>query len=227
MRGQSMSKISVEVVVARYKEDVSWLDTSEWPAVIYDKGGDLVASGDSRAVGLPNVGREAHTYFTHILERYPDFPDYTIFLQGDPFFHTQDLSAEQLFELADGKILRNIKFFGFAWFKIRCDQLGRPHDMHDPAKEGKWKGWGKDIPVGEIFEKLFKRPSPEKFIANAPTGNFIVAKERILTRPRSFYENALGLVMADQDDENNTGHAFERLWQIVFNGSASINPPEE
>ncbi|WP_419779915.1 DUF3431 domain-containing protein [Maridesulfovibrio sp.] len=221
-----MNESSVEIVVARYKEDISWLDECGWPAVIYDKGGDLVAAGDDRAVPLPNVGREAHTYFTHIIERYPDFPDYTIFLQGDPFFHTHDLSAEQLFELADEKMVRNIGFFGFAWFKIRCDRLGRPHDMHDPAKEGKWKGWGKDIPVGEIFEKLFKRTSPEQFIANAPTGNFIVGKERVLTRPKSFYENALRLIMADPEDVNNTGHAFERLWQIVFNGSGAINPPE-
>ncbi|WP_415713441.1 DUF3431 domain-containing protein [Maridesulfovibrio sp.] len=221
-----MVRPDVEIVVARYKEDVSWLDETDFPAVIYDKGGDLVEMGDKRSILLPNIGREAHTYFYHILKKYPNFPEYTIFLQGDPFFHMDKLTVEEFFDLADEKMAKKVKFFGFAWFKLRCDRLGRPHEMNDPAKKGKWKGWGKDIPVGDVFEKLFKRTSPEQFIANAPTGNFIVAKERILARPRSFYENALQLVLDDPQDENNTGHAFERLWQIIFNGSTRINPIE-
>ncbi|NDV28109.1 DUF3431 domain-containing protein [Desulfovibrio sp. JC010] len=221
-----MNRASVEIVVARYKEDVSWLAETDYPAIIYDKGGDLVAVGGKCLKSLPNIGREGHTYFTHIIENYPVFPDYTIFLQGDPFFHTEKITAHEVFEQAAQKIAKNAKFFGFAWFKLRCDRLGRPHDMDDPKSKGKWKGWGKDIPVGEVFEKLFKRPSPEQFIASAPTGNFLVARERILTRPKSFYENALELILADPDDENNTGHAFERLWQVIFNGSTHINPPE-
>ena len=213
---------TVEVVVARYREDVSWTAGLVWPVTVYDKSGEELPG----AVPLPNVGREAHTYLTHILRRYPDFPDQTVFLQGDPFFHlTADGEAgtAELRELLCERLERNAPFGGLAWFRLRCDGLGRPHHMADPSHRGKWKGWGKDIPVAEVFTALFRRPAPNEFIARAATGIFHVSRDRLLTRPRPFYERALALVLADPEDERNTGHAFERLWHLLFNGNTAWN----
>jgi hypothetical protein len=49
----------------------------------------------------------------------------------------------------------------------------------------------------------------------------LIRRDRILARPLGFYERALALVLADDDDAENTGHAFERLWQAVFSGAAA------
>lgn len=207
------------VVVARFREDVSWVERLGYPATIYDKGGDLPG-----AVPLPNVGREAQTYLTHILGHYPDFPDCLLFLQGDPFSHlAEGADAAWLKGRVEELLDRGAQFAGLAWFRLRCDRLGRPHDLADPAKKGRWKGWGKDIPVGAVFERLFAGQVPREFIASAPTGNFLVCRARLLARPREFYARALELIEDDPYDEMNTGHAFERLWQIIFNGNKRLN----
>ncbi|OEU68955.1 MAG: hypothetical protein BA863_11490 [Desulfovibrio sp. S3730MH75] len=215
------NKDQVQLVVARYSEDLSWLGDVRYSAIIYNKGETPVDG----AIVLPNIGRETHTYLTHIVRNYPDFSEFTVFLQGSPFFHMEEgadsvLLAEHIQEI----VTRNVPFKGFAWFRLRCDQLGRPHQMGDPSSKGKWLGWGKDIPVGAVYEKLFNRPSPTQFIASGATGLFMVRKDRILTRSLEFYEKALFLIEADPYDAENTGHAFERLWQIIFNGSKAINP---
>lgn len=215
------------VAVARYREDLAWLGALGLPCVVYNKGPELDPAQlppGTRVETLPNVGREAHTYLTHILAHYASLPRHTVFLQGNPFAHlappdetrvTPEGLRQRILDLAG----RDTPFAGLAWFRLACDGLGRPHDLADPAKQGRWKGWGRDIPVGQTFEALFGAPSPKKFIARAPTGNMLVRADRILARPEEFYRRALALVLSDPEDERNTGHALERLWQAVFAGT--------
>ncbi len=212
----------VAAVVARYSEDLKWIDDLCCTTTVYNKGQSPVDG----ATTLSNIGRESHSYLTHIVRNYPDFPEFTVFLQGAPFFHMEEgADCFTLNSIITDNLTRNVPFKGFAWFRMVCDQLGRPHQMDDPAKKGKWLGWGKDIPVGHVYEQLFSRPAPQRFIASAATGLFMVRKDRVLTRPLSFYEKAVSILESDPMDANNTGHAFERLWQVIFNGSKSINPP--
>jgi len=209
---------SIQAVVARYREDVSWVRELSFPAMVYDK------SGSGQGVPLPNVGREAHTYLTHILRTYPDFPDYTVFVQGDPFRHmAEGAGPRELDALVRDKAAKGAGFFGLAWYRIRCDGLGRPHDMRDESKRGRWAGFGKDIPVAALFEILFAAKAPRTFMCGSPAGLFAVSRERILARPPGLYRLALAAVEADPDDAANTGHALERLWQVIFNGYQKLN----
>ncbi len=215
------NKDQLQIVVARYSENLEWLKKFNCFATVYNKGETTVEG----AVVLPNIGREGHTYLTHIVRNYHDLPKYTVFLQGSPFFHMEEgADSAKLTDTIQECMRKNVPFKGLAWFRLRCDRLGRPHQMSDPASKGKWSGWGKDIPVGDVYEKLFNRTPPEQFIASAATGLFIVRKDRILTRSLEFYKRALSIIEADPYDKDNTGHAFERLWQVIFNGSKAINP---
>jgi hypothetical protein len=74
----------VEVVVAQFREDLSWLDQlpAWWRKTIWNKANKGPA--DRR---LPNIGREAHTYLHHVLENWGNLADITYFLQGNPFDH--------------------------------------------------------------------------------------------------------------------------------------------
>ncbi|GAB7021636.1 DUF3431 domain-containing protein [Salidesulfovibrio brasiliensis] len=206
----------VHLIIARYREDVEWVDALGYPATVYDKSGDPLPG----TVPLPNIGREAHTYLTHIIRHYDELADLNVFLQGGPFDHLfpHGGTPDDLRAAIAGCRRMNRPFTGLAWFKLDCDGLGRPHDLKKPENEGRWNGWGRDIPVAEIFEKLFAAETPERFIARGATGNFAVRAERIRTRPRAFYEYALSLIEADPGDHHNTGHAFERLWHLIFNG---------
>jgi len=208
-----LSREGVEIVVARYREDVSWTAGLGFPVTVYDK------SGRPGPLALPNIGRETHTYLSHILRRYDDLARHTVFIQGAPFDHMPPGTTPADFA---ARIAQNVRlglcFSGFAAFKLKCDRLGRPHDLSDPAKHGQRPGFGKDIPLGEVYARLFAGPVPETFLIPAPAGMLFVARERILFHSREFYRQALDLVASDPDDAANTGHAFERLWQVVFNG---------
>jgi hypothetical protein len=219
----------IGLVIARYGEDLSWLREINLPCRVYNKGPQLDPAAlppGTEVVALANVGREAQTYLAHILDSYGRLPAFTAFLQGDPFAHlappeepkmTPQGLRRRLLDLA----AKDTPFAGLAWFRLRCDGLGRPHDLADPAKEGRWKGWGQDIPVARTFAALFQAPAPQEFIARGSTGNMLVRRDRILARPEAFYRRALDLVLADPDDADNTGHAFERLWQAIFSGAAA------
>ena len=76
----------VEVVVARYKEDISWLKEINHKIIVYNKGPDC----NFPCISLPNIGREAQTYLFHIIENYNKLPEWTILCQGHPFDHCKN-----------------------------------------------------------------------------------------------------------------------------------------
>lgn len=80
-------------VVARYTEDVSWLNDLPRDARIYlyNKGPDIepgVLSRDVVLTRLPNAGRESGTYMHHMMHNFdPSEGEFTVFTQADPFEH--------------------------------------------------------------------------------------------------------------------------------------------
>jgi len=213
---------NIKLIIAKYRENIDWIAKLGYDYVVYDKGGNAAEN----SIILPNIGREAHTYLTHIVREYDSLAEVNVFMQGNPFDHIDDQgngSVETLRSMIEDVVERAVPFKGFAWFKLKCDNLGQPHDLRKPENEGRWSGWGKDIPLGKVFEQLFEAQFPKQIVVRAPTGIFSVTGERIRTRPKQFYEYALQMVENDPDDMNNTGHALERLWQHVFNGNTEWN----
>lgn len=209
---------NVQMVVAKYREDISWIHKTGMSAVVYDK------SGSNCANSLPNVGRESHTYLHHIINNYPVFPEYSLFLQADPFPHlSEGTTAESLTTTVLKLISSNIPFKGLAYYSIKCDHWGRPHSLSKPENKGKWAGFGRDIPLGRVYGQLFFGPVPLQFHSRAPAGIFLVRKDRILCRPLKFYDHAMNIILGDPDDRMNTGHAFERLWYLIFNGYEALH----
>jgi hypothetical protein len=107
-----MSKINL--VIARYKEDLTWLKNvpENLNIIVYNKDDTKPISKIFTRVGwqtkgsnpsplnapdgvtilrLPNIGREADTYLTHIIDNYDNLGDITIFCQGNPFDHSPDM----------------------------------------------------------------------------------------------------------------------------------------
>jgi hypothetical protein len=77
--------ISRSVVVAHCDEDLSWMQALD-PTLrkfVYSKG-SKIALIPPTAITLPNVGRDYHTYLTHIVRHYDLLDDVTFFLQGWP-----------------------------------------------------------------------------------------------------------------------------------------------
>ena len=80
------------VIIARYKEDISWARELEADIVIYNKGNDWPWE-DIPRIDIENYGREGETFVRSIIEFYSNLYDYEniIFLQGNPFEHCKDL----------------------------------------------------------------------------------------------------------------------------------------
>lgn len=79
-------------VVARYNEDISWIDEiNNGDFLIYNKGEDFDTKYSYTRV--PNVGREAETFLKAIVLNYDTLSIYdnVVFLQGNPIEHCFDL----------------------------------------------------------------------------------------------------------------------------------------
>lgn len=202
---------SVELVVARYREDLRW--TRNVPravrVTIYDKG-DAPAP-DRDGIPLPNVGREAHTYLHHIVSRYDSLAPLTVFCQGHPFDHAHDLHAT-LRGLVGGAIDPP----DFLW-------LGFLVDTDDPRGRRLFVGWSKnprrrELPLDRVHLELFGAPCPA--LVHFHVGAQFVARARaIRSRPREFYERALALAARD----DLAAHCMERIWDRVF-GPPAVDP---
>jgi hypothetical protein len=74
----------MDIVVAKYNEDVSWIDKlNKHNVLVYNKD-----SKDNRwKLNLLNYGKDAETHLYHIVNNYNNLADYTVFLQGNPFDH--------------------------------------------------------------------------------------------------------------------------------------------
>jgi hypothetical protein len=197
----------VEVVVARYTEELNWL--RKRPAAlrvtVYDKSPDLSA-GDA-TLTLPNVGREAHTYLYHIVSRYNSLADWTVFCQGKPFDHAFDFKKSLQALTADPDTFMAGK--PFRW-------LGHLIDTDDNRGERLFQPWsknddGRGLDLLSFHRALFDTDGPElyTFVLGA---QFIAHRDLIQQQPLSFYERALAVSMTFPD----AAHCYERSWDRVL-----------
>lgn len=199
---------NIEIVVARFNEDLAWLRRvpKSIRFTVYDKG-----SASPAGIPLLNVGQEAHTYLHHIVSRYDDLADVTVFCQGKPFDHVPDLHRI-LRRLASGE-LRVADFLWLGFIVDRDDAHGTLFQRWsgNPGKHG--------LPMLEFWRALFHEPLPDEFVFY-PSAHFVVTREQVHKRSLAFYQRALALSM----DMPDAAHCFERCWNHVF-GVNGV-PPE-
>lgn len=190
-----------QLVIARYNENIEWTNTLTYLDVcIYNKGEPLPGV---QQVFLKNVGREGHTYYHHICSHYDELADYTYFVQGNPFDHSPNILQQ----------LQKEPKFDFEFLSerlISCNLTGCIHH------EG--------LPLRDVYEKLFQeRKEDMKFIFGAGA-QFIVSRNAILKRPKSFYEKIVSML------ENHVnpieGFVIERFHKLIL-GSDHSNPSLE
>jgi hypothetical protein len=199
------------MVVARYNENLNWLKQIPWNYIVYNKGTDLPEQIDNE-IKLQNIGREAHSYLTYIVDNYEDLLNFTIFAQGNPFTH----SLEFIRKIND--------FDGKADFTPLSDNVFVDNGIGQPNHPG--------LRVAESAQSLFSR-NIESF--EFPVGaQFIASKKAILSHSKLTYQKLKDFVTKAEpqpnekyltpDDEECPGYknlfsswTMERLWKILFN----------
>jgi hypothetical protein len=184
----------MNIVVARYQEDVSW--TKEFSNVIvYNKGEALGACYNE--IKLNNVGREAHTYFKHICDNYDKLSEYTVFLQGNPFDHSPNI-IQNLKKYTSETIDLDFEFLS-EWI-IECSLNGcRYH---------------RNLPLRKVYEHIFKTRGDDKPFSFGAGAQFIVSKKQILKHSKEFYLNILNLV--EEDVCPIEAYVLERFYKLIF-----------
>lgn len=183
--------MAVIAVIAKYREDISWINELGCPSKIYDKSKDI-----------PNVGREAETYLRYIIENYDSLPDHVSFLQGKPFDHLAR-GTIQFLNQSIGQRGSDIQFLGIT-YRETPDACG--------------------LRTTASFKALFTSEPPATFIFS-PGGQYVVPRENILCRPKSFYET-IRKVLVDFDKDRLNGSlvcawTLERMWPYIFDPSIS------
>jgi hypothetical protein len=180
----------MDIVVARYKEDVAW--TNQFPRVlIYNKGDPL-----DNTIPLPNVGKEGHTYYTHICENYDKLADYTAFVQGNPFDHFPNfIEHVQTFMDSD-----HAPFEPLGTIVFCCNLSGCKFHQ--------------DLPLKDVYEHLFGERKEELAFTFYGGAQFIVSKEQIRKRPKSFYQKIVDLLSKEINPLE--GFVIERFHHFIF-----------
>jgi len=206
------------IILARYNEDINWLkDSDQFDEIfIYDKGEDkaniVLDNVKVNILSLPNIGRETHTYLTHIINNYDVFlenPNKTyIFSQGYPLDHSP-------FFLINIKNFPEIicPFVHLAEFKA-ITHLFAYHGNKDHHFNG--------IPYINYLNRLFFKENTfvENFDNMLPflridhSSIFAVLGSSITFRKKEFYIDCLNMIKESINPFEC--YIFERLWQIIF-----------
>lgn len=159
----------MKIVVARYHEDISWLDHINGDKLVLEKGN---LTSKFQDINLPNVGRESHSYLYYITNEYNNLEDYTCFLQGNPFPHCADI----INAINNFKYDTNFLPFGDIYNTVKdaC-----PHHS--------------DLVVSK-YDDLVDIPSTWDFHAGA---QFIVHKDVIQQHSLSFYQELFNRHITD------------------------------
>lgn len=209
----------MELVIARHEEDLRWVRRVP-PSVkvtVYNKGisRPLTAELESRdgisVIPLPNMGREAHSYLTHLVERYGSLAPRTVFCQGHPFDHAPDFHA--LLSDLEGGVGEREPFLWYGFLEETDDPFGRrlfvPWSKNPERQE---------LRTGMLYEELFGESSPDLFHFRGGA-QFSVIREAVHLRPVEFYRRALDLSSATP----LAAHSYERIWDRLF-GPPVIDP---
>lgn len=180
----------LHTVIARYQEELDWINQLKTPYTIYNKG---LSEPNYTCIEIENIGRESHTYLTYILNNYHNLPEYLAFLQGDPFAHCKSTL----------EVINNFnehKENTVVWLTDHSatdDRYGYPHHY----------GLG----IGEVSDKIFNKKHYEQFTFSGGA-QYIVPASKISNKSYTWWEKVYSV--------HNTHHQgpwiFERLWPLIW-----------
>lgn len=231
------------IVIARYTEDLSWtnlINPEIFNIVVYnkdDKQAGIELSSLSNPITFlhsPNIGRESETFCRFIVDNYNDLPEYTMFLQGEPFEHCTNTYRKIRNHIYSYNKIRAANWRDFFNLRDKPDFLTVEHKWHyslpattsfDLSHFFVTEPVGSAILgdaflseyvfdtasiAGKIYQDFFDKPMTRfSFVAGAQS---LVRKSQILKRDKTFWEKCL-----NYHYENGLfPWAMERFWWHIF-----------
>ena len=191
------------IVVARYREDVSWLPIylGDIPFIVYSKSDPL-----SPFNVLPNLGQEVLPYLKFIVDHYERLPNYTAFIHAHrkAWHNNQDMA----------ELLRNLYWGKYQYTPLNADQwhVISSHTFPDDLRH-----------IRQAWPKIFQQELgdiPPQF-TNHCCGQFVVSRERILAHPKQFYQKCFDWTASGDMETYWSSRVFEHTWSYIFGDEAN------
>jgi hypothetical protein len=139
-------------------------------------------------------GRESEQWLNHIIWRYDNLADITVFLQGHPHDHCPDFIniINKLSEI-------DIGYFSFSTLPYTSNII----DFNRETNEGNY------LLCGEFLQQI---PKKIEKISWTPGAQFAISKQHIYRHPKEWYEKLQNLCRQTP----RSGEIMERLWWNIF-----------
>lgn len=239
--------MEIGLSVARYREPCGWVRRFGARAQVADKGPGGEGLGDvgaARVRALPNVGKDQHSHLDYIVRNYDALPDVVVFMQGQSIDHPDAVQQPGVPGVDDAAAAaraaerRPESELDMVAYLVE-DCLASPYGTSRPGRL--FRGTGIGAVPGFKISRAYpgERDSGytfgewvERFVGPWPRGApdvpwfknaiFAARRERILSRPRAFYE----ALMAQLDASNcEATHYVERAWWLALTSGGHGHGP--
>jgi hypothetical protein len=211
---KTKQKNNVEVVVAAFNEDLSWIKEIKHPIYLYYKSNNHKKTISNEIVQcLPNIGRESHTYIHHIVANYNRLADITVFCQGNPFDHCPNFielaNLNSVYKMNQISKKQNIEIdpqfcplTKLVWF-IHINEI----------IDNKWD-YVHRLPQAILaMEYLMPESEPIQNFLGLWGAMFAVTKEKIQSYPKKVYKKLLDM----HQEYWSMPYGMEYIWMHIFN----------
>jgi len=204
--------MSYIIVVARYNENIEWLNSEMSNCIIFNKGEKLDLNNE---IFLENVGRESETYLSYIISNYNNLPDVVVFTQARISDHVGSDDVNYLIQIKN----QALNYSKSQNYYVHYDNN---NDMHFDKEwnlrhDGYYlkDNYKNNHPI--TFLEWFKTNIDENYpnpIYIYRSAIFAVKRENIINKPIEYYKR---LILEVNHHINSTeGHFFERSWYYIF-----------
>lgn len=217
----------VTIVVSRFNESLEWLQeilqslktNRDYVVYVYNKGPNHVEiPADWKLLNLGNVGRESHTYLTHIVKHFEDciLTPSTIFLMGSLNSNLERLNLAK--EVIHGVLVagKNTAFPSKRWtvnsnfILDNHKSLTTNNNILNPSTQLTPASLR---PFGKWYQKTFSENIPSRFTI---AGTFAASRTAIASIDIDTYKKVLEEASIGPNLE--IAHFLERSWLALYSG---------
>jgi len=223
--------INVDLVVARYSEDLTWLTNAKDKLqslkynvriFVYNKG--QTPPHDHPSEQLENIGRESHTYLYHVNKYYNEYTEsciYVMFVQGHFIDHLKvwyphyKNETEFICAMVDDAIKCNGASISWAKTHDYVGQNAAHWNFRIAYHNNKILDPLVNKPLGVWFTDNVKEEFPKYGLLNWWIAALFCIRSDIITKSHNIdYYKHLLKELSTIDPE--VGHFFERSWVYIF-----------
>lgn len=182
------------VVVAHYKEDLSWIKNVSSEVFVISR------TIDSPTRVMHNKGNEACLYFEFIINHYDSLPDKMLFVHGHQNSYHQDFPADY--------IANNLLWDAADYFSVNR----RDYYQRDFVNVSEWRYL---VDNKNVFEGHIPFPENLRYYSCA---QFVVDKKCVLRHSKETYQHFNNWLINTNIDNFISARVFEYTWHYIFTG---------